>query len=98
MHNQSKIESCRIINLDLTAQLLAELRDRAFPDQGHKPLSDDQYKVLAWMYNAGYDQRLADNPSRVNDPNFLERSENGRDVFNRQGHSRSLLDKGRKVE
>lgn len=98
MHNQSKIESCRIINLDLTAQLLAELRDRAFPDQGHKPLSDDQYKVLAWMYNAGYDQRLADNPARVNDPNFLKRSENGLRVFNRRDHSRRLLTQGRRTE
>ncbi len=95
---QDRLQNDRFLNLDLVAQHIAELRDRAYPDQGDQPLSDDQYKALAWMFNAGFDQRLADDPSRVNEPNFLERSENGRDVFNRQGHSRSLLDKGRKVE
>ncbi len=95
---QNRLQNDRFLNLDLTAQHIAELRDRAFPDQGDQPLTDDQYKALAWMFNAGYDQRLADDPSRVNDPNFLERSENGQAVFKRRDHSRALLDKGRKVE
>ncbi len=95
---QNRLQNDRFLNLDLAARHIAELRDQAYPDQGDRPLTDDQYKALAWMFNAGFDQRLADDPSRVNDPNFLARSENGRDVLNRQGLSRSLLDKGLKVE
>ncbi len=95
---QNRLQNDRLLNLDLAAQHIAELRDRAYPDQGDQPLSDDQYKALAWMFNAGYDQRLADDPSRVNDPIFLERSKNGQAVLKRRDHSKALLDKGRKVE
>ena len=91
---QKNLENDRFLNLDLVAQHTAELRDRAYPDQGDTPLSDDQYKALAWMYNAGFDQRLAEDPARVNEPKFLERSGNGEAVLNRQNRSLNLLGKG----
>ncbi len=92
---QNRLQNDRFLNLDLAAQHIAELRDRAYSDQGDQPLSDDQYKALAWMFNAGFDQRLADDPARVNDAEFLARSKNGLHVFGRKGRSQSLLNKGR---
>lgn len=88
-----RLEGSEAWNLDMVGQHLAGLRDRGWPDQGGRPLSDDQIVRLGFMYNVGYNPEYVDPSTDLNDPRYRKRSDYGFDLVAKIGRMKGLLDK-----
>lgn len=89
---KSLLERNRALNLSLVAAHIDELRRQAFPESKDRPLSKAEIGALAYMYNAGFDERIAQNPKIVETDNFQARSKNGIDLFNKWQAMGQLLE------
>lgn len=93
---KSLLERNRALNLSLVAAHIDELRRQAFPESMDRPLNKTEIGALAYMYNAGFDERIAENPEIVETDNFKGRSKNGIDLLKKWQEMGHLLEMGRR--
>ena len=80
----------RALNLDIVARHIDALRQKAFPDSKNH-LTQDQINALGWMYNAGYKEEVASDPSIILEGDLHERSQYGIDLLAKWDRMTTLL-------